>query len=536
MRTVPSNSRASVAERIVRGPSGFRQLLPRLGPTFTKLGQYLALRPDLIPQEYADELMLLQDQAPPFPWPEARAILTQDLGAEPTEIFAHINPRPMAAGSLAQTHLARLADGAEVAVKIQRPNIRALVLRDLRRARLLARLLKASGASLVASPLDVVEELTDSMLQVIDMGRELANVTRLHELTRGSYSQRVPQPYPDLSGRRVLTVEYLGGVLLTEILVALRSGRREEAERVDRFGIDRRRLATSLLAATLTQIFHYQFFQADTHPGNLLALPGDAIGFVDFGLCGDLDQTVRKRQLSYLAAIYADDAEQMFRALIEIVVPGEGTDLAAFRREFFEETGRCLGGMRTGAEDDERDPHGLRRPPIARCMTGVMHVARRNGLQIPATILSQYRALLTAETVAHEAVRDFDLRSVGRDFFGKLQVEEAIAALDPESLRPTVLSLVTLLRDWPGDVHHVLSELADGTFKLNAYVVDTPGGTQVRNRRARLLAVSILSVGVAMLLTIPQLPKVLGISLAWLLSGALTLLYIVIFFQWKQLR
>lgn len=134
------------------GPAGFRKKLQRLGPIFIKLGQFLALRPDLLPQEYCDELMGLFDRVSPFSPQEAFAILREDVGREPTELFAHLNPRPIAAGSLAQTHVARTKDGIEVAVKIQRPNIRAMVLRDLGRARSIARVLKLSGASLIVSP------------------------------------------------------------------------------------------------------------------------------------------------------------------------------------------------------------------------------------------------------------------------------------------------------------------------------------------------------------------------------------------------
>src|SRR5215207_7567698 len=118
-------------------PRGIRclQRLEQLGPTFIKLGQYLALRPDLIPQEFCDELMVLFDRVAPFPWSDAHAILTAELGAPPERIFAAIDPVPFAAGSLAQMHLARLDGGDEVAVKVQRPNIRRLIKRDLGRAR-----------------------------------------------------------------------------------------------------------------------------------------------------------------------------------------------------------------------------------------------------------------------------------------------------------------------------------------------------------------------------------------------------------------
>src|SRR2546427_983275 len=118
MSTPITNSSRSFVERLVHGPAGFRQRLEQLGPVFIKIGQFLALRPDLLPQEYCDELMYLTDRVPVFPWEQAKAILKTELKQEPGEIFAYINPNPVAAGSLAQTHVARLRDGREVAVKI----------------------------------------------------------------------------------------------------------------------------------------------------------------------------------------------------------------------------------------------------------------------------------------------------------------------------------------------------------------------------------------------------------------------------------
>jgi ubiquinone biosynthesis protein len=129
------------------GPVRFRQLLQKRGPTFIKIGQYLALRPDLLPQEYCDELIQLLDRVPPFPWAQARTILVAELRRDPSEVFRFIDPRPAAAGSLAQVHRALLHDGTEVAVKIQRPQIAERVRRDLKRAQLLARLLDLRRSS-----------------------------------------------------------------------------------------------------------------------------------------------------------------------------------------------------------------------------------------------------------------------------------------------------------------------------------------------------------------------------------------------------
>ena len=253
------------------GPVQFRQFLQERGPIFIKLGQYLALRPDILPETYCDELMRLLDRVPPFSWAEARTILTHELRRAPSDVFRYIDTNPAAAGSLAQVHRAVLKDGTEVAVKVQRPHIEEQVRRDLKRARMLARLLEAAGAQPGVSPREVVEELAEWLTQELDFRRELANLTRLHGLAIDSPVARIPRPFPHLSTARVLTSEYLHGIPFTDLLKAIRPGVEEEARPVDAPGIDFRELTRNLIVSTLDQIFRYQFFHADLHPGNLFA-------------------------------------------------------------------------------------------------------------------------------------------------------------------------------------------------------------------------------------------------------------------------
>jgi ubiquinone biosynthesis protein len=534
MTEAAKNSRRAVVDRLVKGPVGFRQRLEHLGPTFIKIGQFLALRPDLIPQEYCDELMLLMDRVQPFPYEQARTVLREELGSEPNEIFSYMNPRPMAAGSLAQTHLARLKDGTEVAVKIQRPDVHVQIERDLRRARRLARLLDISGTSLIVSPTDVVEELAGWLMQEIDFKNELRNLSRLHDLAVDSRFQKVPRPFPNLSTSRILTAEYLRGLPFSELLLAVRFGRSD----VDSVAleVDRDRLAKNLLWSSLVQIFRYRFFHADLHPGNLIVLPSDVIGFVDFGLCDELDAKVRERQMRYLSAVYDADVDRMFNALTEILTPSEETDMDSFRSEFIAQISPYINRTQTDQPSYDATGSEANRSPIAQSLVGVLRAARRHKLQVPARVLSLYRALLTAETVAHQLGTTVDMRSVGREFFANLQIEEAFRAIDPDKLESTFLGMVSLLQDSPGQLHQLLTELSERRFELKVTVSEAPKVRRVRNQRLQLLITSILSVGIALLLIVPGLPKLFGASLRWPIGIVLILLYISILFQWRRLR
>ena len=326
-----SETTAAIPSRDTAGawltPADFARQLERRGPIFVKVGQFLALRPDLIPQEYCNELLKLLDRVAPFSWNDASLILTEDLGRPPEESFASINHRPIASASLAQVYLARTHGGREVAVKVQRPGIRERMDADLKQARRLLRLLEFTGKVSIVDRGELLAELERWMYEELDFTRELENVRAMRDLVQPGGRIRIPRPYPELSGKRVVTTEFLRGVPFSELLAALREGRPGQ---IDRIGFDRDLLAQTLLHSVLTSVFRYQTFHADVHPGNLIALESDRIGFVDFGLVDVLDETIRERQTLYLAAVYRGDVDEMYRSLLEILIPNPNWDPTRF--------------------------------------------------------------------------------------------------------------------------------------------------------------------------------------------------------------
>ncbi|WP_299717143.1 AarF/ABC1/UbiB kinase family protein [Tardiphaga sp.] len=497
---------------------------------FVKIGQFLALRPDLIASEYCVELMRLFERVPPFPWSEVRRIIRADLGAEPAELFGYLDPQPLAAGSLAQTHYARLRSGREVVIKILRPDVHRQVARDLRHARRLARLLELSGGSFILDPRATIEELAGWLMQELDFVRELRNIQRLRRLAFDSPLQVIPKPYPQLSGDRVLTMDYVRGVHVIDLLAA---PSRDTSDIEQHDDIDRGLLARDLIEACLTQIFRYRFFHADLHPGNLIAKPDGGIAFIDFGLCTELDDTVRQRQMHYLAALYRGDNERVLRALLDILVATEAADPEGLRRDF-------LAAARARIDHDGRSTREGRgqafSSAIANYLIDVIRAARNNGYQIPTQVLAMYRALLTVELVAHQLGSRADLRSVGRRFIEKLQRDEAFRIIDAENLVPTLLSYFALWRDYPGQASQLLTDLADNRFVLKVNVGESHETEQDRNRRARGLISAILAVSVAVLLAFPGSPAAGGGWITGLLVTLLLLLYLVTYLHYRRLK
>jgi ubiquinone biosynthesis protein len=500
-----------------RGPQRFAARLARMGPQFVKIGQYLALRPDILPQAYCDELLRLVDKAPPVAWDKIHAILTTELGAPPETVFASIRKRPLAAGSIAQVHLAKTHDGRLVAVKVQRPDLQAQIARSLRWSRVVARALEFTEFGKGLAPNDVVDEIERWLRQELDFRQELENQQALRAGARHPWLH-VPEPLPSLSTARVLTAEYLQGVPFSELIAQRRAG--DEAT-LGRRGFDREQLAEHLITAVLHQVFAAGRFHADPHPGNLIAMPGDVVGLLDCGLTDILTPPLRTAQAQYLAALYAHDAEGMHRALAGVLDFGPGSDPAAFRRDFVAETNDFLA-------------RNLDVPGAASTsgyMIVLIRLARRHRVRLPKALLSMYRALLTVEAVARQLGAQADLASVGRVFFAGAPVEQLLSALEPDALVGWLLKVSDVARAAPGQIQELLTDLAEGRFVLSTQNRQSHDDRRLANGRARLVTLAVLSLGPAILLAGAP-----GPTLTTVLCATLAGLYAWMALTWWRLK
>lgn len=504
-------------------PERLRRTLERLGPTFIKIGQYLALRPDILDEAYCNELLKLVDRVAPDRFPAVARIIVEDLGGRLEDHFAWFAPQPIAAGSLAQVYEARTHAGDHVAVKVQRVDLAARVDKDLRRLRWLFRFLRKAGLvpDIVAG--DLIAELRRWMSEELDFARELSNLRRMHRLARDSAVLVVPRPYPALCGPRVLTAELLRGVPLSTILRQLGDG---AAARGRDLGFDRRRLARGLIEAMLEQIFRFRFFQADSHPGNVLALPDDGIGFVDFGLVETLEPVLEAGLFRYVRAIYRNDAEEMLRGLDEILVPGDWADIEGFRRDFLEENRRWQ------LERGRADGGGS---PLGRYMMAVLRAARRHDLKLPTGILAIYRSLLTAEMVAHQLARDVHLGSVGSGFFRRLELETLLRPPDPQALQAEIFEIAEALREAPRKLDRLLSDLAGDRFRLRVEEVTSLADRRLRADQVRVIAAALIWVGLALLLGAVRDTGFAWLPLSGLLWAALGLNALWLTVLWRRL-
>lgn len=285
-----------------------RQLLVDLGPTFIKIGQFLSVRRDILPIEVAEELALLYDRVPPFDISLVRQTIEADLGKPPEELFSTFIAEPLASASIGQVHLVELLDGRPAVIKVQRPDLHHMFLRDLGYLRLWAKLLKFTGKKRSESWLELSDEFGRTLFAETDYLQEGRSADRLRRMLRNQLRIRIPRVYWKHTGRRVLTMEFLPGIKIDQV------------EQLELAGFDLRDLATLLIEGYMVQILYHGYFHADPHPGNLaIDLDGSLIIY-DFGMMGEISSFQRGALARCVTSVTRGDPEGLTQALIDIGV------------------------------------------------------------------------------------------------------------------------------------------------------------------------------------------------------------------------
>jgi ubiquinone biosynthesis protein len=324
---------ATFARHLVRVrdplPHRLRTAFTELGPTFVKVGQVIASSPGLFPPEWRDEFGSLRDRVPPFPTSVARRIVEEDLGRPVASAFAQFDDEPLAAASIAQVHGARLLDGREVVVKVQRPRLDEQVRDELRALLIVCELLEHIPQASVGSPRALAEDFARTLHEEMDFRLEAENMDRMRRLLVEARIDdcKVPEVHHDLVGRRVLTMERIDGLRFGDV-AAMHAA-----------GIDTERLLRLGVQTVVEGVLVHGFFHGDLHAGNMTVLPDGTFVLFDFGIVGRLTESTRTRLATYLMAVTTNDYPAMVRALRSFgsVPPDvDVDDMARTIRELYE--------------------------------------------------------------------------------------------------------------------------------------------------------------------------------------------------------
>ena len=308
-------------EKLTR-PEGLRMALEELGPTYIKLGQILSTRPDLIPVDFLSELSKLQDKVPPFPFTAVRKIIESELKFPLEKIFTHFEEQPLASASIGQVHKARLQDGKEAAVKVQRPGIERVIEVDLEIMMYLAKLMERHIEELALHrPVKIVEEFARTLEEELDYRMEASNMERMALNFLDDPATYIPAVYRDYSTMRVLTAEFVDGIKVSDL------------QQLDAAGLNRKLITDRGAEILLQQIFDLGFFQADPHPGNIFVLPDNVICLIDFGMVGSVDRRTRESFVELIDAVVRKDGYRTSQIFLEIVDREEEPDLRLLERD-----------------------------------------------------------------------------------------------------------------------------------------------------------------------------------------------------------
>src|SRR2546426_11418659 len=302
--------------------------LEKLGPTFVKLGQLLSTRAELLPRPYLDALSRLQDEVEPFGFGDVEKIVTSELGVRMAKAFSEFESTPTASASLGQVHLARLRDGRPVAVKVQRPNIREQMVEDLDALGEIAEFLdNHTEFGQRYEFTGMLEELRKSLMRELDYRQEAHNLVAFREQLKDFPHLIVPAPIADYSTSRVLTMEYVPGIKITEM------------SPLARMEFDGEMLAEELFRAYLDQILVEGFFHADPHPGNVFLTPDHRIALLDLGMVGRLSPRLRETLLKMVLAIADGRGDETAEHALALGEQDEKVNEKEFRRRVAEMIG-----------------------------------------------------------------------------------------------------------------------------------------------------------------------------------------------------
>ena len=433
---------AAARRRLARS---LRAALDEGGVTFVKVGQLLSTRGDLLPAEFVDELTALQDNAAPIPWAEVEAVLIAELGQPVAGAFREIEREPMAAASVAQVHAARLPDGTEVVVKVQRPGIAVVVERDLDILMRLAATLEVRtswGRSFGVRGL--ATGFAEALREELDFTVERDNLQAMAAALEASPDRgvRVPEAYPRLSTERVLVMGRLPGAPLGSAGPVL-----------DRLGGERRAgIAAGLLDSLLDQILVHGLFHVDLHPGNLLVADDGSLGMLDLGSVGRIDAVTRAAIGRLLMAVGRGDSVGVSDALLQLLDRTDEVDERDLQRVVGALIVRYAGpGSSAGVA----------------AMSALLRTFTSYGLGVPPSVAAVFRAVATLEGTLALVQPGFDLVGQAREAGGR-RIAEAVR---PENLRGALEeelgALLPMLRGLPRRIDRIGDAAEHGRLRLN---------------------------------------------------------------------
>ena len=452
-------------------PVKMRLMLEALGPTFVKVGQILSMRSEILPQAFCDELAKLRADADPMPYQTVLETLSSEYGRPIGEIFEHIDPTPLGSASLAQVHRATLLTGEDVAVKVQRPGVRETMAQDVSIMRSIARLAtRVMPSAQVVDLGGVVEELWDTFESETDFLVEARNLAEFKRFCQPYVYMDCPKPYMDLCTEHVVVMDYVEGISVSH------------PEQLIAAGYDLKEIGTKLVDNYATQVLDDGFFHADPHPGNII-IAGGQIVLIDLGMTGRLNAKTRSVLKQMIFAVAKQDSPALADGLLRFA--GTESDAADYPA--------LLADLDTIVA--EYGTVDLKDLDLASFVTALTQLAQRHGIEVPSTVTTVARALVTLEGLLDEFIPDVNMIEIISEHIATSKPLDRAAADEVKSLGVEAHAALPGLLGALSETKVAARMLTRGQLRVNMELAGAEEPMRMLSEMVNRLTMALIVVG-----------------------------------------
>ncbi len=471
-------------------PKDFADDLKEMGPVYVKLGQLLSTRPDLLPDEYLEELSNLQDDVEPIEYKEVERLIEEELGVRISKAFKTFDAEPLASASIGQVHKAELHSGRKVAVKVQRPGIKKQFTEELEALKSMVDMaVKYTKTADKYAMDDVLDELSHMLMNELDYKMEAQNLVVLGENLNEYKHLIVPQPVPEYCSPKVLTMDYIEGKKVTKVSPFTRTETNFTP------------LIDELVKSYLQQVVIDGFAHADPHPGNIHLTPDNKIALMDLGMVAKFSDKLKDQMLHLLLAISEMSGDEIVKILLEMSEYDESANIDDFRKD----VNRLVLDNQISIAKDLK---------TGRLLIHMNRMAAERNIKIAVELNLLGKILLNIDQIIASLTPDYDFQKAINENAERLMTQKMTRELKPENMFKMLLEAKKLGENLPERLNKISQKLADNEFEIKVNAIDekrfTDGFQKVANRITVGLIITALILAAALLMRVPTSFTILG--------------------------
>jgi len=467
-----------------------RLAFEELGPTFIKFGQILSTRPDILPEEFIKEFLKLQDEVPSFAFQDVVKVVEQEFKKSVKELLREIEEKPVAAASIAQVHKAVTMDGKDVVIKVQRPDIEAIIDNDISILQYLAKLIvKYIPESRSYDPVGMVEEFGGIIKKEMDFTLEASYTERFRKNHSDDPRVLIPAVYWNLTGKKVLTMERITGIKIDNI------------EKLRESGIDTEKISHIVAEVLFRQVFEFGVFHGDLHSGNIFVTGPEQIAFVDFGIVGRLDREMQENLADIFVGLVSEDYELLTRVYLRMGILPEDIDEVTFKREYQDMLFSYFGKP-------------FKKTSVGELLMSYIRLASRYRIRMPRELLLLDKCILELEGLGRLLHPDVNVLVESQQFARRLIAKRFGPAAMMKDAVDTVMEYRTFTKALPVQISQILKKMMSDKFTIDFVhrgLEDLMGEMdRSSNRLTFAIIVAALIIGSSLVIAFDSGPKLFG--------------------------